>query len=49
MANALCDVYLDYTTFHAAIEAVDDTKVLAAFVYKESGTGKTKFVIVKKT
>jgi hypothetical protein len=47
MANALCDIYLDYATFHTAIETVDETKVIAAFATNENG--KTKYVIVKKT
>ena len=48
VANALCDIYLDYPTFHTAIELVDDAKVLSTFSFVEPG-GKVKFVIVKKT
>ena len=46
MTNALCDIYLDYATFHTAVETVDDTKLLAAFSTVENG--RTKYVIVKK-
>ena len=48
MANALCDVYLDYATFHTAIELVDDTKVLAVFPFSANGQ-KEVIVVVRKT
>lgn len=47
MTNCVCDIYLDYDTFHTAVETVDDAKLLSAFSTNENG--KTKYVIVKKT
>ena len=47
MANCICDIYVDFATYHTAIETVDDLKLLATFVIVEGH--KYKFVIVKKT
>lgn len=47
MTNCVCDRYGDYAAYHTAIEAVDDTKLLATFTTNENG--KTTYVVVKKT
>ena len=44
--NCVCDIYLDYATYHTAIELIDDTKIITTFSTNENG--KTKYVIVKK-
>ena len=49
MANCVSNEYLSYAAFEAAVEAVDDTKFLASFVFTEAGTGKPKIVLVTKT
>lgn len=43
------DIYLTLAAAETAIELVDDTKLLAVFPFKESGTSKPKIVVIKKT
>jgi len=49
MANCICTEYLTFALFQTAVNATDDTKYLGSFDFKESGTGKTKFVLITKT
>jgi|ADurb_Cas_02_Slu_FD_contig_21_516767_length_360_multi_3_in_0_out_0_2 hypothetical protein len=49
MANCVCTVYLTLAAFETAVEALDDTKFLGAFTYREAGTSVEKIVLVAKT
>jgi hypothetical protein len=49
MATALMDSYATYAAAHSAIEAIDDAKVLAVFVWREPDTRDPVIVVVRKT
>lgn len=49
MANCVCTIYTTLAAYEAAVEALDDTKYLGTFVYREQGTRTEKIVLVQKT
>ena len=49
MASCIVNTYTTLAAFEAAIEALDDTKFLSAFTYRELGTTLEKIVVVRKT
>lgn len=49
MTNCVCTVYTTLAAFETAVEALDDTKFLGAFTYREPGTTLDKIVLVAKT
>lgn len=49
MANCVCEAYSTLAAYHAAVELVDDTKFLSAFVFRDKETGLDQIVLTKKT
>jgi hypothetical protein len=49
MATALMDSYATYALAHAAVEAIDDTKIIAVFRWREKDTRDDVIVVVRKT
>lgn len=48
MANCVCNVYTTLASFKTAVEALDDTKFLDAFTYREPGTTLDKIILISK-
>ena len=49
MANCVVEVYTTLSAFETAVEALDDTKFLGSFTYRELGSTLEKIVLVRKT